>query len=287
MHNAALQALGLAGWSYTAQAVSPEELPLAVAQLRQPGYIGANVTIPHKERIIPLLDRLTPTARAIGAVNTVFKDGEALVGDNTDAPGFLADLRRCLFNVGQAASLSTIEKGAEYSDNSLLYRGKALILGAGGSSRAIVYALQYAGWQILLAARRLEQAQTLAASYPPGSIQSVELQPAVLRAALLNSDPLRTESQKILTLFVNTTPLGMHPYVEESPWPADLPLPQNAFVYDLIYRPAQTKLLALAQSAGLPHANGLGMLLEQAVLSFERWTGLPAPRSVMFQAAQV
>lgn len=266
IHNAALQSVGLAGWSYAAQAVPPDELPQAVAQLRQPEYVGANVTIPHKERILPLLNRLTPAAQAIGAVNTVFKDGEALVGDNTDAPAFLADLQRHL--VEQAVSL--------------LYRGKVIVLGAGGSARAVVYALHHAGWQITLAARRLEQAQSIASRYPSGSVKAVELDAAAISTALLS-----TEYPGTLNLLVNTTPLGMHPNIEDCPWPADLPLLPGIFVYDLVYKPDRTMLLRRAQAAGLPNANGLGMLVEQAALAFERWTSLPAPRAVMFQAVQV
>jgi shikimate dehydrogenase len=292
MHNAALQAVGLDNWSYTSQAVPPEELPQAVAQLRQSGYAGANVTIPHKERIIPLLDRLTPAAEAIGAVNTIFKEGKALVGDNTDAPGFLVDLRYQVTNLKAKDNHSSMDIPASsknapdisgfFPKELFIESNRALVLGAGGSARAIVYALTQAGWQVLLAARRHEQALSIASQYPSGTVQAI---------------PFHTESLQSFTqsagyptpiaLLLNTTPLGMHPNVEDCPWPAELPLPAGAFVYDLIYEPSQTVLLTRAKFAGLPYANGLGMLVEQAILSFERWTGIPAPRSVMFQAVQV
>jgi shikimate dehydrogenase len=270
MHNAALQAAGLDGWSYKAISIPPEELPAAVAQLRKREFKGANVTIPHKEQVIPLLDRLTPAAQAIGAVNTIYKEEEELIGDNTDAPGFMADLKRLFAGNGQA-----IEPGG--SIHSLLNKGKALVLGAGGSARAVVHALHEDDWQIILAARRIEQAQALAAAYPGGSVIPT----------LLNHLSLKTDQERTIGLVVNTTPAGMHPHIDTCPWPEDLPLPPGAFIYDLVYRPPLTALLVRARSEGLPNANGLGMLVEQAALSFERWTGKTAPRKVMFQAVQV
>lgn len=272
MHNAALQAVGLEGWSYTARSVTPDELPQAVKMLRQPEFVGANVTIPHKEHILPLLDRLTPAARAIGAINVIYKDGEALVGENADGPGFLADLKQKLLKVEVIHNESSAGERA----NSSLYRGNALVLGAGGAAHGVVYVLHQAGWQITLAARRIEQAQSIASRYPPGAVQAIDFPTGKLVTDSLSTD-----------LLVNTTPLGMHPDMDGCPWPADIPLPPKAFVYDLVYKPAQTPLLRRAQAAGLPHANGLGMLVEQAVMGFELWTGLPAPRDVMYRAVQV
>jgi shikimate dehydrogenase len=215
-----------------------------------------------------LLDVLTPTARAIGAANTItFRDGQ-LVGDNTDMAGFLADLDR----LGWSQS-----KG---------HSQEALVLGSGGAARAVVYALSRSGWQVTIAARRRDQAQALVEIYqaskrdtaPTGEIK--ELTAIHLDEASL-SDMYPTPG-----LIINTTPLGMFPHQDASPWPQDLVFPPKAAVYDLVYYPAETALMRAAREGGLHVTNGLGMLVEQAALSFEIWTGLVAPREMMYQSVQ-
>lgn len=270
MHTAALAALGLAG-EYQLYPVAPEQAGAGLAglaglaclldRLRRGELHGLNVTIPHKRAVLPLLDELTPVAQAVGAANTLYLRSGRLVGDNTDAPGFLADLERFLAG-------SRVEARQETGPP------HALLLGAGGSARAAAYALAYAGWQVTVAARRPEQAQALLAETglrPFGA--SILLEAGAL--AGLTPPPM---------LIVNTTPLGMAPAVEGNPWPAGLPLPPAAAVYDLVYNPAQTALLAAARRAGLLAVNGLGMLVEQAALAFERWTGRTAPRERMRSA---
>jgi len=229
---------------------------------------GLNVTIPHKQVIMPLLDGLTPPASAIGAVNTVFRDGSKLIGDNTDAPGFKTDLG-CI--------LAEIKTSKRYT---MALSKTALVLGAGGSARAVVYALVKDGWRVLVAARRLEQAQELAQSFARltdgetgGPLVSLRLQPGAIR-----------ELANGISLIVNTTPLGMAPHVNSSAWPSEVPFPPGAFVYDLAYNPPETALVRAARAAGLPARTGLGMLIEQAALAFERWTGLSAPRQAMWEA---
>ena len=261
IHQAALQAMGLAG-EYRLYPVRPlphgqAELAELVEQVRQSGLDGLNVTIPHKPSVVPLLDRLTSTAAGIGAVNTIFREAGRLWGDNTDAPGFLADLQR----LGV--------KGP----------GRALVLGAGGSARSVVYGLMGQGWQVQIAARRLAQAQSLAsdlARVNPGA------EPP--QAGYLSLTGIRGGLP--VDLIVNTTPVGMAPLLDANPWPAGLPLPPAAFVYDLIYNPAETPLMIAARHSGLEAANGLGMLVEQAALSLERWTGQPVPRQAMWEALQ-
>jgi shikimate dehydrogenase len=258
LHNAALAALHLPG-EYRLYPVPPfpegqARLAELFEQVRSGALDGLNVTIPHKQNVLPLLDELTPTATAIGAANLIFlKDGQ-LIGDNADAAGFLADLQRC--------GLSAPTPG----------RRKALVLGAGGSARAVVYALASAGWQVWIAARRVEQASALAASLPDTgpAIQVLPLQPKALAGSY--------------DLIVNTTPLGMFPDVESNPWPADLPLPPGAGLYDLVYNPPETNLVRQGRAAGLRSANGLGMLVEQAAVAFETWTGQPAPLAAMWAA---
>ena len=266
IHTAALQELSFQG-EYRLYPVEEAASLLELMEgVRMGSLHGLNVTIPYKSDILSFLDHLTPTARAIGAVNTVFLRDSQLVGDNTDAAGFLADLER----------LGWLEIGD--------LKRCAVVLGAGGSARAIVYALASTGWQIIIAARRQEQAailvKTMQESFendlPVGrkkSFTAVHLG----YASLASLDP-------IPDLIVNTTPLGMYPQVDASPWPEDLDFPPQAALYDLVYNPAETALMRAARGDGLRVTNGLGMLVEQAALSFEIWTGLEAPRQAMHQA---
>lgn len=256
LHNAALKALGLNG-EYR---LYPVEAPNALAELlddiRQGGLHGLNVTIPHKQAVLPLLDELTPTARAIGAVNTIYCREGRLIGENTDAAGFLADLRRL-----------SMPKSAPA-------RSHALVLGAGGSAHAVVYALAQSGWQVTIAARRLEQAQRLA--------QDLQTDSQSIQAARLGNEMYTLA----VDLIVNTTPLGMTPNVQASIWPADMPFPARAAVYDLVYNPLQTALVTAASAQGLQAISGLGMLVEQAALAFEIWTRHDTPREAMWKAVQ-
>ncbi len=245
LHNAALKAAGLQGY-YDLFAVPPEDavsLATLLEQVRLGALHGLNVTIPHKKRVIPYLDELTPTAKTIGAVNTIWLRNGRLHGDNTDAPGFMRDVERFL---------------GHHSGK----RPFALILGAGGSARAVVYALASAGWGVTVAARQLIQAKGLTAAmveHVSGPLTAVPLTVEALRGIIPG-------------LLVNCTPLGMAPAMNASPWPDGLPLPETA-VYDLVYNPRETRLVRDARAAGLPATTGLGMLQEQAALAFTRWTG--------------
>lgn len=266
IHQAALQALGLSG-EYRLYPVPPlpageVELVSLLQRIKNGSLHGLNVTIPHKTSILPWIQDLTPTAAAVGAVNTVYASNGALVGDNTDIPGFQHHVSRLL------------PPGTE--------PGTALVLGAGGSARAVVYALQKMGWRATIAARRVDQAELLLESLPdstagtarlPGS--TIELSPGAMEKFTASLD------QHEWVLIVNTTPVGMSPHSEASPWPDGLPLPSRGFVYDLVYNPPETRLIRQARQSGLSAANGLGMLVEQAAIAFERWTGHPAPRAAM------
>ena len=274
IHTAALRALGLEG-EYRLYPVPPraertpgdseaefETLADLLQQMRAGELHGLNVTISYKQTVIPLLDDLTGAARAVGAVNTIFVQGGRLIGDNTDAPGFWADLTRFLEDAGRDPG------------------GSALILGAGGSARAVAYALLTHGYEVFVAARRLEQAAALCASLSAVRGRSSPLKLTVSAIRNLQS---AIKNQKYI--IINATPLGMSPHIAASPWPAALPFQPGVAVYDLVYNPAETSLVRLARAAGLPATTGLGMLIEQAALAFERWTGLPAPRSAMSAAA--
>ena len=262
IHAAALAACGLQG-EYSLFPVQPGDiqgLKELLARVRSGEIHGLNVTIPHKQPVIELLDTLTPAAQAIGAVNTIYMQANKLIGDNTDAPGFLQDLDRFL------------SKQARGHVNK-----NALILGAGGSARAVVYALLYDGWSVIIAARRLEQAQQLTSSITNYHLPNPFFQLSDLPSRI--SDPQSQHSN--LSLIVNTTPVGMTPNTNHSPWPQDLPFPPRAAIYDLVYNPRETRLVADARIQGLSATTGLGMLIEQAALAFKIWTGHDPSREHM------
>jgi shikimate dehydrogenase len=222
---------------YSIEAVPPEEFAEFVLHLSHHGFVGANVTIPHKERALVLT---TPDerARAVGAANTLWYDGDLLRSTNTDIEGFINNLD------ASAPGWDKIED--------------ALVLGAGGSSRAVVFGLIERGIKrVHLANRTLERAQALANQF------GAKVQPVAWDAI---GDVLPRAA-----LLVNTTSLGMK---GQPPLDIDVGLlPSHAAVADLVYVPLQTSLLAAAQARGLKTADGLGMLLHQAVRGFELWFG--------------
>jgi shikimate dehydrogenase len=257
IHGAALHALGISG-EYSLYPVAPfpegeKELTALLDKVKAEAIHGLNVTIPHKQNVMPLLDDLTPAAETIGAVNTIFIQDGRLIGDNTDAPGFWADFQQFAGSKEQEMPF-------------------ALVLGAGGSARAIVYALLTHGYQVAIAARRIEQAHQLCDQF-----STISNQLSVLDSIQRSLD---TDHYSLL---VNTTPVGMHPHENTSSWPMDISLPKHAAIYDLVYNPRETLLVKRARVNGLPATTGMGMLVEQAALAFELWTGLAAPRNVMKQ----
>jgi len=256
MHNAAFTELGL-DWGYVPLPVPlepAERIGEAVRGLRALGLRGANVTVPHKQAVMPYLDWLTPAAQAIGAVNTIRVEVDGtLSGDNTDAPGFVADLR---------------EHGVDPIGKNVI------VLGAGGSARAIVYGLAASGvLDIVIVNRTLAKAESLAT-------QMQALFPNCQIVAQPLAKPL-AEAAEQADLIVNTTSLGMTPQIAGLPWPATIPFRTNQAVYDLVYNPPQTRLLQKAAADGVLAINGLGMLIWQGALAFERWTGIAAPVDVM------
>jgi shikimate dehydrogenase len=251
IHTAALKACSLDG-TYSLFPIQTDDrqgLKDVLDRVRSGEITGLNVTIPHKQNVIELMDELTPTAKAIGAVNTIYMRKNKLVGDNTDAPGFLADLKQVL-------------------NSSFHVPPSALILGAGGSARAVVYALLNDGWDVTIAARRIEQAQELTAQFQHAKAVEPDFQ---------------TFETSNFHLIVNTTPVGMTPNVDQSPWPDNFPFPAAA-LYDLVYNPRETKLVRDARAQGLNATTGLGMLFEQAALAFELWTGCKPPRNILYKS---
>jgi shikimate dehydrogenase len=258
IHRTALNAVGLRG-GYTLHPIPPlpegnEGLRNLLDRMRGGKIQGLNVTVPHKQSVVPFLDGLTPQAEEIGAVNTIAFQGDRLIGDNTDARGFINDLKRYLTGKMDGKTV--------------------LILGAGGAARAVAFALSRNGWTVEVAARRWEQAEALVTDLTKAGQHR-------LSAVSLTKKAL---AGRLFHLLVNATPVGMIPCEHASPWPMGLPLPGSCFIYDLVYTPRDTVLVQQAREAGLLARSGLGMLVEQAALSFEIWTGVPAPRIPMYKA---
>lgn len=262
MHNAAFDALGIAG-RYDALPTPPEQLAATVRGLAAAGIRGANVTIPHKQAVMPLLDDLSDAAQAIGAVNTISVQRRGprtlLHGDNTDWLGFLQPLDVDGFDVAGKS---------------------ALLLGAGGSARAVVYALSQRGLaRLTILARNPNQAAALARH-----AARLNRQWSIANDQLAGDHPPVIIDQ--YQLVINTTPLGMWPHPNTSPWPADHPFPKRALAYDLVYRPERTRFLQQAEAAGCATQGGLAMLVGQGAAAFELWTGQPPPVTVMLDAAR-
>lgn len=237
IHGYWLKLYGLAG-SYEPVDVAPDSFGGFVAGLRAEGFAGGNVTIPHKEAAFRMVARRTPEAEAIGAVNTLWFEQGALHGDNTDAYGFLANLDQ-------------LAPGWDRG-------GAAAVIGAGGAARAVVHALARRGFRdIRILNRTLDRARELAALFGDGVAAHALSDP---REALAGAD-----------LVVNTTALGMD---GDAGLPVDPGLiGKEALVTDIVYVPLETPFLAAARRRGLRTADGLGMLLHQAVPGFERWFG--------------
>jgi shikimate dehydrogenase len=250
IHNAAFSAAGL-DWVYVPLPVPPEGLPAALAGLAPLGFRGVNVTMPHKTETAELLEELSEDARLLRAVNTIVVRGDVLEGHNTDAPGFGRFLRR---------DAGFDPAGAE-----------ALIYGAGGAARACALALARAGvGRLTVAARDEARAAPLVSIVGTTGVPVVVVGPGDVEGSVAD-------------LVVNATPVGSPG--AEPVHPALPRLGPGVLVVDLLYDPPTTDLQRRARDAGGTAVGGLGHLLEQAALSFELWTGTPAPLDVMSAAA--
>lgn len=237
IHGHWLRSHGING-SYTAIDVAPADFPAFLKGLAEAGLRGGNVTIPHKEAAFAAVQRRDEAAEQIGAVNTVWFEDGILWGGNTDAYGF-------------AANLDQLSYGWDQGD-------VAVVLGAGGASRAIIHALKQRGFKdIRIVNRTVERAVELAHQFGQG--------------VSAHSQRATKELLSDASLLVNTTALGMH---GNEGLPADPKgLPDHAIVTDIVYVPLETPLLAAARARCLKTVDGLGMLLHQAVPGFERWFG--------------
>ncbi len=246
MHNSAFQALSLP-FLYAMYDIGPEDLSKAVQDLKTLGFLGYNVTIPYKQAIIPYLDGVDENAKTIGAVNTVVILKKRAIGYNTDVLGVVRALEPF--------------KGR--------FAGKpALVLGAGGAARAAVFALHtfLNVSDITIAARSKEKASSIAGDFKIKNARIVNF-----AQEEINSSVSRC------SLIVNTTPMGMHPLVDASPLSDDAPLKSSHVVFDLIYRPLETKLLRHANKVGATVVGGLEVLIQQGAAAFEIWTGKKMP----------
>ena len=254
MQEAAFAALGL-NWRYLTVEVPPAKLGDAITGVRALGMRGLNLTIPHKVAILQYLDRIAPDAALIGAVNTVRREGDELIGENTDGKGFLRGLR---------------------ADAGVEPRGKrVVVLGAGGAARAIVTELALAGAaDVLVVNRSPERGQQMVADL-----------------ARKTSAPIRFEEwrapyrvPRAADLLVNATSVGLYPDVDAMP-PVDLSdAAERLLVSDAVPNPPETALLKMARRRGLPVLDGLAMLVHQGAIGFRMWTGVEAPEAVMKEA---
>lgn len=256
----AFDALGL-DVTYRAYETAPGDLARFVEGLRSPEWLGCNVTIPHKQAMFELVDRATDEARQIGAVNTVIREDGSLTGHNTDATGFMRAL--------------TEEAAFDPRDR------RVVLLGARGAARAVVVGLLRAGAaHVTIANRTLDRAEelatTMAGTFGDGRVSAVPLEPDALREKVASA-----------SLLVNSTSVGMAhgPAPEASPVPGAL-LGPHLLVYDLVYNPADTRLLREARAAGARTQAGLPMLVYQGAASFERWTGRSAPIDIMMECGR-
>jgi shikimate dehydrogenase len=233
--------------------VTVPQLAGAIEELRGPDFLGAQVTIPHKERVVPLVDRMTEEAHATGAVNTITKEGKRLIGHNTDVPGFRAGLDHLV--------------GRQKMPR------QAVILGAGGGARAVVFGLITEGFQrVIVFNRHLHRAEGMVKHFGR-SASHMELRARPWHESIIESELAKTR------VLINATSIGLHG--DESPIPAEI-IPPGLLVMDLIYNPAQTRFLREAKAAGAEATeNGLVMLLQQGTAQFELWTGQPPPIDLM------
>ena len=249
MQQAAFDALGVDA-AYELWDRPPIALPESIEELRGDDFLGANVTIPHKERVVPLVDRQTEEAHATGAVNTITKEGRRLIGHNTDVAGFRVALDRL---VGK-------QKMPRH----------AVVLGAGGGARAVVYGLITEGFQrVIVFNRHLHRAEGLVRHFTRAAAH-MELKAMPWHESIIESELAKTK------VLINGTSIGLT--TDESPIPGDV-LRNELLVLDLIY--ARTRLLRDADAAGATTMDGELMLLHQGAAAFELWIGQPPPLELM------
>jgi len=255
MQEAGFAALGLQ-WRYLTMEVKPEALPDAMRGVRALGMRGINLTIPHKVAVMALLDDIAPDAKLIGAVNTVRRDGDRLIGENTDGKGFLRGLR---------------ESGIDPKGK------RVVVLGAGGAARAITVELALAGAaELIVINRSVDRGQALVADLKARTGANAQFKPWDATYAI------KPETD----VLVNATSIGLYPDIDATP-DVDLKSAQpKLLVCDVIPNPPDTRLIKAARAQGLKTLTGLPMLVYQGTIGFEMWTGQPAPEAAMKRALE-
>lgn len=253
MHNTAFSKLEL-DYLYLPFEVAPDNLKAAVEGVRGLNLRGVNLTIPHKEAVIPYLDQVSQEAELIGAVNTIKNEAGKLTGYNTDGRGFVRSLK---------------EEGFMPQNKN------ALIIGAGGAARAVAFQLGLEGVdRLYIANRTFKKAEDLVFDIKEGLVMET-VQPLPLKQEKLK------EIISGVDLLVDTTPIGMYPESEVEPVIDPELIQSNMVVSDLVYNPVETSLLKAAKDRGAKIVSGLGMLVYQGAISFELWTGKKAPVELM------
>jgi shikimate dehydrogenase len=242
MHNAAFAALGMDA-VYVPFPIALEELDSAVRGLFAAGLGGLNVTVPHKESMLAVVDDLSPVAAAVGAVNTVWMDRGVLRGDNTDVAGLLRALAR----------------------DGVRLDGLTVIIGAGGAARAAVQAVMLEGGEAIILNRTVDRAESLAAA-----VNTMWEQERVQAHALYEQDA--RDAVEDANVVINCTTVGLRD-ADATPFPWTAHLPNDCYVFDTIYVPAETRLVREVRARGCRARNGLAMLVEQGAESFRIWTG--------------
>jgi shikimate dehydrogenase len=266
IHNAAIEQLGL-DYCYVPFLVKPAHLETALDGLASIGVVGCSVTIPHKQTIIPLLANITPLARAVGAVNTIWQTPAGWQGTNTDVAGFVNPL---------------MAMGRDWSQTT------AIVLGNGGAARAVVAGCHQLGCgKIQVFGRDLDKLTEFRSSW-----QEIQLRvtnsdtptSVVVSTHLWAELPTSIAGEDLL--IINCTPIGMHPQLDASPIDAEIfaKVGSQAIAYDLIYTPRPTKFLQLAAQQGFTAIDGTKMLVHQGAMAFELWLQQPAPVAIMHQA---
>jgi|HubBroStandDraft_3_1064219.scaffolds.fasta_scaffold00293_11 shikimate dehydrogenase len=256
MFAAALAARGLQDWSYQRLPLPPELFEQTVRALADSGFLGVNVTIPHKRAALELADSAGEAARAIGAANTLtFGPDGTIAAENTDAPGLIAALERVIEMPARPLSAPT----------------SALVLGAGGSARAAVWALLDAGVaQVSVWNRTPERAHALASEMGARAVREPVAAELLVNCTSVGLQRSATDVEALNQLGMSADHVGRY-----------------AYVIDLVYRDGPTPLLAAARAHGLATVDGLEVLVEQGARSFELWTGQPAPLAQMRRAAGI
>jgi shikimate dehydrogenase len=254
MQEAGFRELGL-NWRYLTVEVPPAKLRAAIEGARAFGMRGLNLTIPHKVAVMQYLDEIAPDAALIGAVNTVRREGDRLIGENTDGKGFLHGIRS--------------DAGVDPSGK------RAVVFGAGGAARAIVTELALAGAaEVLVVNRSVERGRAMVDDLASKTGRPIRFEPWLGTYAVTAATDL----------LVNATSIGLFPDVDAMP-PVDLSGARpGMLVSDVVFNPPETPLLAAARRLGLPTLDGLSMLVYQGTIGFQLWTGREAPAGVMKQA---